>query len=359
VLADDVLTEVAGACRLREGPEGVRSLLRAVHEHGRIALRDAAVEIGLPVPVAAAVRRELEKRGLLARQAGMTLTDLGAAYVQGELAFGESGELVCPVCEGRHIVLGPTEEALIGRVRKLFAARPEADVTLDQSHNTAESAVRRLAFMAHKGAIAGRALVFLGDDDLMSVTVAVGARQLRLGLPKRVCAVDVDDRLLAAIFEVSRTEGLGIECIRHDLRCPLPGNLHGAFDVFFTDPPYTLDGATLFASRGAEALCDEPMKQGFLSFARKDPCTLAELHVRLGQMGFAVSQVIPSFTDYEGAAILGGTSEMIHLASSGRTKPYFAHPLASPIYTADSPDRVGRRGGPAASRRSRGKGGPE
>src|SRR2546430_16781780 len=70
-LNDKILQEVAEATSLREGTAGVEALLRAVHrgESGRLA--DAAREARLPLPVATAVRRELEKRGVLMRQHGL------------------------------------------------------------------------------------------------------------------------------------------------------------------------------------------------------------------------------------------------------------------------------------------------
>ena len=47
------------------------------NESGRLA--DAAREARLPLPVATAVRRELEKRGVLMRQHGLAFTASGEA----------------------------------------------------------------------------------------------------------------------------------------------------------------------------------------------------------------------------------------------------------------------------------------
>src|SRR5437660_880643 len=87
-LHDKIVQEVAEATSLREGTAGVEALLRAVHrgESGRLA--DAAREARLPLPVATAVRRELEKRGVLMRQHGLAFTESGEEWVREKLGFG-------------------------------------------------------------------------------------------------------------------------------------------------------------------------------------------------------------------------------------------------------------------------------
>src|SRR5262245_66684770 len=80
---DDVsiLDTVARATRLREGPAGVAAVLRAVYRAGSLRLQDAAREARLPLPVTTAIRRELEKAGLLERKHGLALTPSGRSFV--------------------------------------------------------------------------------------------------------------------------------------------------------------------------------------------------------------------------------------------------------------------------------------
>src|SRR3954469_23922478 len=79
-LNDTILQEVADATSLREGVAGVEALLRAVHRNESGRLADAAREARLPLPVATAVRRELEKRGVLMRQHGLAFTPDGEQW---------------------------------------------------------------------------------------------------------------------------------------------------------------------------------------------------------------------------------------------------------------------------------------
>ncbi|KKN82945.1 hypothetical protein LCGC14_0304850, partial [marine sediment metagenome] len=58
--AGDILADVAKATSLREGREGVATILRIVANDGPLALRDLARLVRMPLPVVSAIRRELE-----------------------------------------------------------------------------------------------------------------------------------------------------------------------------------------------------------------------------------------------------------------------------------------------------------
>src|SRR5689334_1758920 len=104
---DDVsiLDTVARATRLREGPAGVAAVLRAVYRAGSLRLQDAAREARLPLPVTTAIRRELEKAGLLERKHGLSLTANGRGFVEDALGLGVTHDMSCPACGGRGIVI--------------------------------------------------------------------------------------------------------------------------------------------------------------------------------------------------------------------------------------------------------------
>src|SRR5947199_3876277 len=95
-----ILETVARATRLREGPAGVAAVLRAVYRAGSLRLQEAAREARLPLPVATAIRRELEKAGLLERKHGLALTDTGQRFVETALGLGVTHDMTCPACGG-------------------------------------------------------------------------------------------------------------------------------------------------------------------------------------------------------------------------------------------------------------------
>ncbi|WP_421704637.1 helix-turn-helix domain-containing protein [Aliiroseovarius sp.] len=99
-LGSTLLEEVAANVTLREGAPGVAAFLRAVARQDGAPLKTLARRLGWPVPVAAAVRRELETRGYLTRRGGVWLTALGRRYASDILDHSASSAAFCPTCNG-------------------------------------------------------------------------------------------------------------------------------------------------------------------------------------------------------------------------------------------------------------------
>jgi predicted methyltransferase len=174
------------------------------------------------------------------------LTEQGRAVAEAN-AIQPALELRCPRCGGRGIDLGPV--AKIADIFKDIAGnRPEAIQKYDQGYVTEESTLYRVSFMWSRGDLAGREILILGDDDLVSIAAAL------TGAPKRVVVVDIDERLVEFIREVASEEGLELTPLVHDLREPLPKELTASFDTFFCDPTESLRGFLVFAGRGVTAL---------------------------------------------------------------------------------------------------------
>jgi len=122
-------------------------------------------------------------------------------------------------------------------------------------------------------------------------------------------------------------------CYAHDLREPLAPTYQGQFDTFATDPPYTAEGAKLFVSRGLSALKRGPGRQGFLCFSHKRSDSMVDVLAALVGMWLQLDEIIPAFNDYEGASILGSSSQMIHLLTTAGSRPAVTGRLWKHIYT--------------------------
>ena len=338
VLSEDLLERVAEATSLREGKEGVAQVLRIVYSAQRITLKDLSRKSGLPVPVLAAVRGELEKARILDRRAGLVLTEQGHRFVQDHLQITTRYDPTCPMCRGRRLVVNEDLCPAVQRLERYFRQSPSVDVTLDQAPCLPESSMRRALYMYHSGALEGKKVIILGDDDLVSL--AIGLLGQALGshvLTRRLTVVETDQRWIDLVQSVSNAENLEIECVQHDLRDPLPEGLRQQFDTFETDPPYTKQGMTLFVSRAIRALEPGYGQQGFLSFGFKSPGEMLDVHLNLVTMGLVAREVIPAFNDYQGASILGGSSQMIHLVTTEATEPLALDSrYGDPIYTGES-----------------------
>ena len=181
--ATSILELIAQATRLREGSSGVQALLRAVYRAGSLRLQDAAREARLPLPVASAVRRELEKAGLLERKQGLTLTGDGREFVERDLGMRTQLDITCATCAGHGIVIPDSLQAEVERLAEIIAGAPSVDVTLDQAPCSPDTAMRRALLMLQNGALEGKRVLLLGDDDSVSIAIGLLGRALRQNAP--------------------------------------------------------------------------------------------------------------------------------------------------------------------------------
>jgi predicted methyltransferase len=331
-LKDNILQEVAEATSLREGVAGVEALLRAVHRNDTGRLADAAREARLPIPIATAIRRELEKRGILERQHGLAFTEDGKQWMRETLGIAaEALSIEVPLTPQAQ--LSPELEQVVRAMEAHLAAAPQTDVTLDQAPCTAETSVRRAALLYKSGALEGRRIALLGDDDSVALSIGLFGRLLAgRQLPRQLVVFELDERRVAFLQNAARDADLALEIIRHDLREPFPHELLGTFDSFETDPPYTIAGASLFVRRGVELL-ERGRGYGMLSFGHTSPPDRIKLQAALTSIGVATTALYPAFNRYAGAAILGSTSELHELVATGTDVTNV--PWQGPLYTAE------------------------
>ena len=327
----DLLGEVAAGARLAEGPEGVRRILRTVFLEGAIPIRDLAQDVGLPVPVVAAVRGELEKRKIFKRDGGVCLTEDGQAVVTDLLGLSCRRRFPGPLYPNVPADL----ETVLHRMEAICEGRPRVEVRLDQSHALAETALRRAIYLYGNDALEGRDVLILGDDDLTSVAIGLLAGFLNLRI-RRIVVLEFDRRLVAFLKAASGEFGTELDVITHDLRQEIPAELTRQFDVFLTDPPYTPEGLNLFVSRGVAALRPVVGKQVFVCFGPRVPAETAAAVGALIEMGLAPMEILPNFNRYVGAQVLGGVSQMIRLiVTRPNLTPRVMGTYQGALYTAD------------------------
>jgi len=327
--SNDILEAISQRTHLPEGEEAVRRVLREIYRQGRIGTKDLAYATRLPVPVVAAVRRELEKIGLIVRKAGAILTGKGEEYVKNILGLSMRESLICEACSGKTIIIKDQFRSIAEKMEKYSKLRPRPYTWLDQAFCTPEAAVLRALFMLEEGDVEGRRIIFLGDDDLTSIATGL------LKASRRITVIDIDERLLKLIDDISRSEELGIECVHHDLRQPLPERLKNNYDVVFTDPPYTIQGLKLFLSRGIEALRKGRCASIYLAFAHKPPEEMLSLQAAINEMGLYIQEMIPRFNRYEGAEIFANTTFLAKLEATKISHPSIIGSFDGKIYTGE------------------------
>jgi len=325
----NLLKVISEKAELEESGEAVRKILREVFRNQKISTKELARCTQLPVPVTAAVRRELESEGLLARNRGAFLTKKGEKFVREQLGLVFSQRLICQTCQGRSIQVPNEFAPILEKLRKHLSTRPKPLPWLDQAYGTPETALVRALYMLEKGDVEGRKIIFLGDDDFTSVAVGL------LRSAKEITVVDVDPRLLKAIQLISKQENLHITCVECNLRKLFPKNLQYKHDIVFTDPPYTIAGLTLFISRGIIALQRRKGAGIYLAFAHQSPKKMLTMQKTLNAMGLAIVEQIPRFNIYEGAEMFANTTFLARLETTEKTKPLVKEAFDGKLYTGE------------------------
>ena len=325
----DLLRSISEKAKLREGREGVRKILQEVYRSRKIGTKELAYWTKLPVPVTAAVRRELEKEGMLARKGGAVLTEKGETFVKEQLGLAYTQRQTCPTCQGKNVSITDSFIHILEKLRKLLSLRPKPVTWLDQAHGTAETALLRALFMLDRGSVEGRKIIFLGDDDFTSIAVGL------LKAAKEITVVDVDPRLVETIDEISEQENLNIKCVEHDLKEILPKHIMSKYDVVFTDPPYTIPGLALFVSRGLSALRRRKGASVYLAYAHQSPREALKVQKTLNQMGLCIVEHIPRFNKYEGAEMLANTTSIMRLETTEEMRPLITGRFVDKLYTGE------------------------
>src|ERR1017187_8493470 len=244
---DAIADEVALAVGLAEGPSGVRDILRVVALREPVPTSQISRLAELPVPIVTAVCNELRKRSVIDRSRPVRLTEEARATLSSTASRLDPS---CDCCGGLGLRIPAELAALSAELEQAAAGAPAARMELDQSHCTVETKIHRVLRMQQAGALDGKKILLLGDDDLIAVTIARFARLTgsAAGI-RRLAVIDTDPAVLAwtgapagpprlavsapapAVLawpaEQAAGTGVAIDLICHDLRLPLPDELAG------------------------------------------------------------------------------------------------------------------------------------
>lgn len=221
------------------------------------------------------------------------ITGAGRRLVE-TLKLEQVAEQRCETCAGRGIVLRPPFDRVLATFQDIVAMRPKAKPDFDQGYVTPETTLRRLALMAQQGDLVGRDILLLGDDDLTGIAAALS------GLPRRICVLDVDERIVGFTRDVARDRGWDhVHAEVYDARDGLPSHLRSRFDVFFTDPVDTVKGLLLFLSRCTEGLRG-PGAVGYFGLSYLEASWWKWRRIQQGilDMGFAITDMLGAFQEY-------------------------------------------------------------
>lgn len=310
-----ILAKIAKKAQLAEGSEGVRTLLLTMFRYSGINNKELARKTGIAVPALAAVRGELHQAGII--ESRLELGDIGRDWVKKRLSVIFDIDPLPDTLES-HIHNLPHHISNLETIDAILEKRPGPDFSLDQSRADYNTVIRRTLYLLSKGDLEGRKIIFLGDDDAISIAVGL------TNLTDEITVVDIDDRVLE--FLEKQAEQLDIKnfrTVKHDLRIPCPNDLLNRFDVVVTDPPYTDQGLRLFLKRAGQVLRTSVQyenevlptigKKCLLSFGHKPPLETEKIQLSILEHGFTIQEMIPAFNRYLGSRVLGQYSHLYYL----------------------------------------------
>lgn len=129
-----------------------------------------------------------------------------------DLLFGEGWQ---PDDSLWRVLDGELGRRMMNLLDKYAHLRPEPNRAYDQFYATKETVAKRAELLNFMDDVAGKRLLFLGDDDWGSVGVGLQKQA------EKVVALDVDKRMLGSIRQLAELEKLEIETEMYDARDPL------------------------------------------------------------------------------------------------------------------------------------------
>jgi predicted methyltransferase len=188
--------------------------------------------------------------------------------------------------------LHPDFEGILARYQKLIEGVPGARVEFFQQRITPEDLFRRLEFMYRRGDVAGRRLFILGDDDYLSLALAL------TGMTERITVVEIDTRITDFIHDKIGILSLPIEVAEYNAADPLPKELAGQFDTFVTDPVETTNGFTATIARGVASLQHPGAVYFGLTEVECPPRRWHAFQKMLNESGLAITDILRDHTHY-------------------------------------------------------------
>ena len=222
----------------------------------------------------------------------IVLTERGNKYLkENKITAFESSQ--CSCCDGTGYVVSEKFTSAFEEFKKVFLGRPLETAEFDQGVVPPENSIKRAEFVYERGDLERKKLLFLGDDDLTSIAMALTK------LPDEVHVIEIDQRIVDYINTVSKEKNLNVMAHLYNAVNPLPDELKNKFDTFLTDPVETVKGMRVFISRCLLSLKGEGSAGYFgLSHYESSLKKWLEVEKDLMEMNLAITDVLRDFNKY-------------------------------------------------------------
>lgn len=323
------LRSVADNIGLDDREEGIRRVFFTLYFLKPGSTKEIAKVTRLPLPIAAAIRKEFENNGILQRETGLQLTNKGKELSRNIFQIPDiSLDLETGIAE-----------KIKREISDMLSERPNPDRKLDQSHSTIETQLKRVQLMINEDSIIGRDIGILGDDDLTSIAICIYLRHLSNSnnIPCKISVFECDERIINFINNFSSKYNYPIKAYIMDLRNKLKTPYIDVHDTVFTDPPYTTKGVALFLSRGLDMLKWGVSKKIFLSLPRIKRDNMLKIQKDISSMHLLIESFYQGFNKYQGNSIYANLSDIYILSTCHTSKPLYQDSIDmfDQLYTYD------------------------
>ncbi len=200
----------------------------------------------------------------------------------------------------------PIDKDWVDLADKVVLARPPANRQFDQIYMMSGAMIFQTILMHDH--VAGRDIVFMGDGDGMSMMFGLFAVNGVTPKPRSMLVLDMDKRVLAHVRAFAKAEGFAdlIETRPYNVFDPVPVDLRGQGDMFYTNPPYGSKNSgtsgVLFLARCMELTKSEgSFGVVILPYSAEHPWSLACM-ARIQQFvvthGYVVSEMVTALHRY-------------------------------------------------------------
>ncbi|MEM3695112.1 MAG: bis-aminopropyl spermidine synthase family protein [Candidatus Bathyarchaeia archaeon] len=236
--------------------------------------------------------RKLHSEGFVAADDDgiFSLTEKGKSVIDKRALQFTSG--VCEKCLGKRITFNGKFIEVFEEYKRLVAGRPQPSMDFFQGYMREFDVIARIALMHHYNDLQGKEFILIGDDDLVSVALALTR------LPSRICVLDVDKRLGEFLGKINHEHAFEIEFERYNVADPLPEKYINNFDVFSSEPLETVSGLKAFILRGIISLKEGGVGYFGLTTAEASYKKWIAVEKLLTRMNCVITDLIKGFSRY-------------------------------------------------------------
>jgi len=199
---------------------------------------------------------------------------------------------ICNRCKGRRITLTKELQKILKEYKKIAKERPQPTLQFFQGYMKEIDVIARVALMHHYNDVADKKIVLIGDDDLLSVALALTS------LPSKIVVLDIDERLINFLEKVRKKYKLEISSVNYNVADPLPKKLFRKFDTFSSEPLESLSGMKAFLSRGVACLKKDGVGYFGLTSIESSLRKWLEIEKAITRMNCVITEIIKDFSAY-------------------------------------------------------------